>query len=142
MVAFQSVLECDFLNVRIVAESSVQVQKGDGLVSAGTDQCFDCTLPTSSETSETILEERVNSTNQLVGDYYDVVVFSLLLSYLPCTVQRMTCCMNAHRVLQPHGLLLVVSPDSSHQNRHAALMKDWRHCVESVGFHRYTGRNA
>ena len=132
LVAFQSVLECDFLNVRIVPESGVEVQKDNGLVPIGTEQC----LPASS--SEIVLEEqRMNNTNQLVGDYYDVVVFSLLLSYLPCTVQRLTCCVNAHRVLQPHGLLLVVTPDSSHQNRHAALMKDWRHCVESVGFHRY-----
>ena len=73
---------------------------------------------------------------QLCGDHYDVVVFSLLLSYLPCTTQRLTCCVNAHRVLRLHGLLLVISPDSSHQNRHAALMVGWKHCIETVGFHR------
>ena len=114
------------------------VQKDNALVPIGTEQCVDYAPASSSETGEIVPEEqRMNSTNQLVGDYYDVVVFSLLLSYLPCTVQRLTCCVHAHRVLQPHGLLLVVTPDSSHQNRHAALMKDWRHCVESVGFHRY-----
>lgn len=75
--------------------------------------------------------------SQLPGEAYDVVVFSLLLSYLPSTTQRMTCCVNAHKVLQLHGLLLIVSPDSSHQNRHAALMTDWRRCIEAVGFHRW-----
>ena len=73
---------------------------------------------------------------QLHGDSYDVVVFSLLLSYLPSTSQRMSCCVNAHRVLRLHGLLLIVTPDSSHQNRHAALMVGWRTCIEALGFHR------
>ena len=77
-----------------------------------------------------------SSSPEMSRDSFNVVVFSLLLSYLPCTEQRLKCCVNAHQVLQPHGLLLVVSPDSSHQNRHAALMKQWKHCIEDIGFHR------
>ena len=74
---------------------------------------------------------------QLQAESFDVAVFSLLLSYLPCTQQRLQCCVNAHRVLRLHGLLLVVTPDSSHQNRHAGMMKSWKECIEAIGFHRW-----
>ena len=126
--------------MKIGTESVDEVQQCSAI---GTGHCVDCVPTSASEASENVVseEQRVSSTNQLLGDYYDVVVFSLLLSYLPCTVQRLTCCVNAHRVLQPHGLLLVVTPDSSHQNKHAALMRDWRNCVEAVGFHRYIYRS-
>lgn len=70
-------------------------------------------------------------------DAFDVVVFSLLLSYLPSVKQRFLCCVNAHKALRPHGLLLVITPDSSHQNKHAALIVQWKHCLEAIGFHRY-----
>ena len=74
---------------------------------------------------------------ELPAGWFDVVVFSLLLSYLPSPSQRMTCCLKAHQALKTHGLLLVLTPDSSHQNRHAALMKDWRTAMEALGFHRW-----
>ena len=74
---------------------------------------------------------------QLQESSFDAVMFSLLLSYFPATRQRMQCCINAHRVLRPYGLLLVVTPDSSHQNRHAGMMKDWRTSIEAVGYHRW-----
>lgn len=70
-------------------------------------------------------------------DHYDVVVFSLLLSFMPAPRQRLECCVRAHRVLKLHGLLLVVTPDSSHQNKHAVMMKDWKLCIEGLGFHRW-----
>lgn len=70
-------------------------------------------------------------------DSYDVVVFSLLLSFFPCPLQRLLCCCRAHQVLRLHGLLLVVTPDSSHQNKHAHMMKDWKACIEAIGFHRW-----
>ena len=68
---------------------------------------------------------------------FDVVVFCLLLSYFPHPAQRLKCCSNAHKVLRMHGLLLVVTPDSSHQNRHAALMKQWKSGIEGLGFSRW-----
>ena len=68
---------------------------------------------------------------------FDVVVFSLLLSYLPLSQQRLECCCRAHRLLRLHGLLLVIVPDSSHQNKHVAMMKDWKTCIEAIGFHRW-----
>lgn len=125
----QSVLECDFLSVNIVSKS-------DQLIHCQREQCVDCQpkIPTAHETAKAA--RPIHIPPYLYGDYYDVVVFSLLLSYLPCTTQRLTCCINAHRVLQLHGLLLVVSPDSSHQNKHAALMVKWKQCIEAIGFHR------
>lgn len=68
---------------------------------------------------------------------FDVVVFCLLLSYLPHPAQRLKCCFNAHKILRMHGLLLVITPDSSHQNRHAALMKQWKSGIEGLGFSRW-----
>ncbi|KAK7891613.1 hypothetical protein WMY93_023576 [Mugilogobius chulae] len=66
-----------------------------------------------------------------------VVVFSLLLSYFPSPYQRWICCKKAHELLDLHGLLLIITPDSSHQNRHALMMRSWRVAVESLGFKRY-----
>lgn len=74
---------------------------------------------------------------QLPIGWYDVVVFSLLLSYMPSTEQRLLCCINAHKALRLHGLLLIITPDSSHQNKHAEMMKSWKHCIEELGFHRW-----
>lgn len=122
-------LECDFLSVNIVSKSDQLVHYQREHV-----QCIDCQPEIPDTSHETA--KAAKPIHHLHGDYYDVVVFSLLLSYLPCTKQRLTCCINAHRVLQLHGLLLIVSPDSSHQNKHAALMVKWKQCIEAIGFHR------
>lgn len=66
-----------------------------------------------------------------------MAVFSLFLSYLPSTEQRMQCCINAHSILAPHGVLLVITADSSHQNRHVDMMKSWCTAIEGIGFHRW-----
>ena len=62
---------------------------------------------------------------------------SLLLSYMPSTEQRLMCCVNAHKALRLHGLLLIITPDSSHQNKHTEMMKSWKHCIEELGFYRW-----
>lgn len=74
---------------------------------------------------------------ELLAETVDVVVFSLLLSYFPSSEQRLKCVKNAHRLLQLHGMLLIITPDSSHQNRHAVMMKSWRHALEYLGFTRF-----
>ena len=120
--------ECDFLSVNVVSKSEQLVHQRQ--------QCVDCQpeIPdTAHETAKAARPIPIPPVPYLYGDYY---VFSLLLSYMPCTTQHLTCCINAHRVLQLHGLLLVVSPDSSHQNKHAALMVNWKQCIEAIGFHR------
>lgn len=64
-------------------------------------------------------------------------MFSLLLSFLPVPQQRLECCCRAHRLLKLHGLLLLIMPDSSHQNKHVAMVKAWKTGVEAIGFHRW-----
>ncbi|XP_014675306.1 PREDICTED: probable methyltransferase BTM2 homolog, partial [Priapulus caudatus] len=68
---------------------------------------------------------------------FHVVVFSLLLEYLPSPAPRWRCCGTAHALLRDGGLLVVVTPDSKHVNRNAPQMRAWRAAVESLGFRRW-----
>ncbi|XP_055639289.1 S-adenosylmethionine sensor upstream of mTORC1 [Toxorhynchites rutilus septentrionalis] len=68
--------------------------------------------------------------------YFDAVVFSLMLEYIPTSGQRMHCCQKAYDVLKPEGLLLIVTPDSCHQGANAKLMKNWRYSLGLLGFAR------
>jgi hypothetical protein len=68
---------------------------------------------------------------------FDVVVFCLLLSYLPAKAQRWTCCLKAHKLLKDNGLLIIITPDSSHQNKNMAMIKSWKTAIESIGFLRW-----
>ncbi|XP_055548297.1 S-adenosylmethionine sensor upstream of mTORC1-like [Wyeomyia smithii] len=72
----------------------------------------------------------------LVRSYYDAVVFSLLLEYLPASEQRLKCCLKAYDVLKPEGILLIITPDSRHQGANAKLMKNWRFTLGLMGFTR------
>lgn len=72
------------------------------------------------------------------GQLFHAVVFSLLLEYLPEPRCRWLCCVKAHRLLLVGGLLLVVTPDSSHVGRRAQQMKDWRRAIEAIGFSRFS----
>lgn len=74
--------------------------------------------------------------NQLEAEYYHVVVFCLLLSYFPSPFQRWKCCIHAHQLLTDNGLLLIITPDSSHQNRNSKMVKSWKEAIESIGFTR------
>ena len=108
--AHPTVLSCDFLSVNI-SESSTR--------------------------SELEGEVAGNGIHHIKAGLFDIVVFSLLLSYFPSTHQRLQCCINAHKALCLHGILLIITPDSSHQNRHAGMMKSWKQCIEAIGFHRW-----
>lgn len=68
---------------------------------------------------------------------FHIIIFSLLLSYFPSCVQRWECCKKAHRLLCTNGILLVITPDSSHQNKNSAMMKSWKTGIESLGFVRW-----
>lgn len=104
----QSVLECDFLSMRIRDEIS----------------------PVPARFASTCV-------HTLFTGSFDVVVFSLLLSFFPLPLPRLQCCCRAHQLLKMHGLLLLITPDSSHQNKHAAMIKAWKTCIEAIGFHRW-----
>ncbi|XP_049578557.1 S-adenosylmethionine sensor upstream of mTORC1 [Syngnathus scovelli] len=112
--AVESVYKCDFLNL--------QLQRP---------------LQLTGEAVEAFLRHLHSPIDALPGRLFHVVVFSLLLSYFPSPYQRWICCKKAHELLELHGLLLIITPDSSHQNRHALMMRSWRVAVESLGFKRY-----
>uniref|UniRef100_A0A8D8G5I6 S-adenosylmethionine sensor upstream of mTORC1 n=1 Tax=Culex pipiens TaxID=7175 RepID=A0A8D8G5I6_CULPI len=85
------------------------------------------------ESSSTISSESIE---ELPKSYFDVVVFSLLLEYLPASDQRLKCCKKAYDVLKPEGILLIITPDSRHQGANAKLMKNWRYTLGLMGFSR------
>lgn len=74
--------------------------------------------------------------DSFVAESCHVVVFSLLLEYLPTSKQRVACCQTAWKLLIVDGLLLIVTPDSRHQHRNHRFTRDWRNTIESIGFAR------
>ncbi|XP_011865560.1 PREDICTED: probable methyltransferase BTM2 homolog [Vollenhovia emeryi] len=85
---------------------------------------------------EKILSQDTRDVRQLPADFFDSVVFSLLLEYLPCPEQRYVCCRNAYDVLKSGGILIIVSPDSKHVGANAKLMRSWRYTLSRMGFMR------
>ncbi|XP_038067552.1 S-adenosylmethionine sensor upstream of mTORC1-like [Patiria miniata] len=112
--AVDSVHKCDFLNLQLQPS-----------------------LECAPDTVDTYLRTLKSPVETLPRETFHVVVFSLLLSYFPSPYQRWICCQKAHQLLQLNGLLLIITPDSSHQNRNAAMIKSWRRAVESLGFRRW-----
>ncbi|KAK2588838.1 hypothetical protein KPH14_001708 [Odynerus spinipes] len=66
---------------------------------------------------------------QLPEESFDVVVFSLLLEYMPCPEQRYLCCSKAYSLLKKNGILFIISPDSKHVGANVKLIKSWRKCI-------------
>lgn len=67
---------------------------------------------------------------------YDVVIFSLLLEYMPSSEQRLICCKKAYDILDSEGILIIITPDSKHVGANAKLMKNWRYTLALMGFSR------
>ncbi|BFZ08531.1 hypothetical protein BsWGS_11569 [Bradybaena similaris] len=111
--AKQTVLQCDFLKLA-TSDSAAPVNPLDFNLS---------------NLSSPVL--------QLPCASFHVVVFSLLLEYLPAAEQRWQCCVKAHSLLAVNGLLLIVTPDSHSQHRNAPMMKSWKQAIESLGFQRW-----
>lgn len=106
--ATDEVYECDFLNVAL-GNSTEIAQCPDG---------------------------QTQSIQQFGRNSYHVIVFSLLLEYLPSSEQRLKCCERAYELLQNEGLLCIITPDSKHLNINAKLMKTWRYALAQLGFGR------
>jgi len=81
--------------------------------------------------------QKGNVLKLLQSESFDVVVFSLMLSYLPTQQQRWDCCVKAYRLLCDNGLLLLVESDSAHQHRNAHQIRAWKSALQSIGFIRY-----
>ena len=108
-ISCQSVLRCDFLKLEI----------------------------TDSLTKLLDIETLTEPVTSLPASAFHVVVFSLLLEYLPSVHLRWLCCQKAHKLLELHGLFIVITPDSNHQNKNAPMMKRWKAAIESLGFSRW-----
>ncbi|KAM7345330.1 S-adenosylmethionine sensor upstream of TORC1 [Cochliomyia hominivorax] len=72
----------------------------------------------------------------LPKQYYECVVFSLLLEYIPSSELRLECCRKAYDLLRFEGILIIITPDSQHVGKNAALMKNWRYTLGTMGFTR------
>jgi 25S rRNA (adenine2142-N1)-methyltransferase len=64
------------------------------------------------------------------------VLFCLLLEYLPSSLQRINCCEKAYKVLKTEGILVIITPDSSHEMKNSKLIKNWRWTLAKIGFQR------
>ncbi|EDW74377.1 uncharacterized protein Dwil_GK21419 [Drosophila willistoni] len=73
------------------------------------------------------------SVKKLPAGYYDCVIFSLLLEYMPSAEQRLSCCQKAYDLLRPEGILVIITPDSQHVGKNANLMKNWRYSLAKLG---------
>uniref|UniRef100_T1JBH3 Uncharacterized protein n=1 Tax=Strigamia maritima TaxID=126957 RepID=T1JBH3_STRMM len=89
---------------------------------------------TRNEIDESYLSSLPHTISHLNEETFSVVVFSLLLEYLPTPRHRWICCEKAYHLLKPEGLLFIVTPDSNHQNRNAAMIKSWKIALQHIGF--------
>ncbi|KAM7299318.1 S-adenosylmethionine sensor upstream of mTORC1 [Ixodes scapularis] len=103
--AREGVLECDFLKLRV-------------------------TDPSGGRWSPYVL---TNPLVELPAASFQAVVMCMVLEYLPSCLQRWTFCRKAAALLRPYGLLLVVTPDSKHQQRNAAMVASWKEALGNLG---------
>lgn len=73
---------------------------------------------------------------QLPENSFDIVVFCLLLEYLPSSEQRFLCCSKAYRLLKVSGVLFILTPDSKHESANSKVMKSWRIALAHLGYWR------
>lgn len=104
----ESVLKCDFLRV-----------------------------PINEMDQTSVIATTQNDTNSVVclkENGFDVVIFCLLLEYLPSPRLRYKACLRAKQLLKTNGLLLLVTPDSSRNHAKNELqMKSWRLAFANMG---------
>lgn len=83
-------------------------------------------------------ELRINSSriDSLPANHYDVILFSLLLEYMPSSDQRLKCCEKAYDLLKIEGTLIIITPDSNSQHTNSQLIKNWQYVMSIIGFQR------
>jgi len=79
---------------------------------------------------EQINDEEVTG---LKKESFHVVIFCLLLEYLPSVRQRLQCIEKAIELLSMDGLLCIITPDSSHMGKNLDQMKAWRKGLALLG---------
>lgn len=86
--------------------------------------------------ADEVVVQESESFDKLQRSSFDVIIFSLLLEYMPTSQQRLKCCQNAYDLLLPEGILIVITPDSKHVGANAKLVKNWRYSLSLMGFSR------
>lgn len=97
---------------------------------ANVTKCDFLNVPVTRSSSET---EKLFS---LPENYYHVIVFSLVLEYLPSAEQRLLFCKKAYKLLKTEGLLFIITPDSKHVGANFKIMKTWKFLLAEMGFSR------
>jgi 25S rRNA (adenine2142-N1)-methyltransferase len=86
------------------------------------------------------IEDRLQIANKTVeilpSNYFHAVIFCLLLEYLPSSAQRIKCCEKAYKALKTEGILIIITPDSSHEMKNSKQIKNWRWTLSKIGFTR------
>jgi 25S rRNA (adenine2142-N1)-methyltransferase len=72
----------------------------------------------------------------LPKNHFHVVIFCLLLEYLPSSTQRIKCCEKAYETLRTNGILIIITPDSNHEMKNSKQIKNWRWTLAKIGFQR------
>ncbi|XP_061178797.1 S-adenosylmethionine sensor upstream of mTORC1-like isoform X2 [Saccostrea echinata] len=75
--------------------------------------------------------------SRLPSCVFNVIIFCLLLEYFPSSQQRWKCCVQAHKLLAPDGLLVIISPDSHKQHRNSSMIRSWITAITSLGFSKW-----
>ena len=96
-------------------------------------QCDFLNVPVDMSTREEISSSSVISFKL---SSFDVVIFSLLLEYLPSSFQRWAACKKACSVLKDEGLLVIITPDSKAAHANSKVMKSWRTALSFLGMER------
>ena len=76
----------------------------------------------------------IREVDSLKENGFDVVIFCLLLEYLPSPWLRYKACQRARKLLKTNGLLLIATPDSSRNHaKNEIQMKSWRLAFSKMG---------
>lgn len=108
------------------AENVTSISKGESDADVKEEECEEMNKKS----------DQSNSIRFLRKGFFDVVVFCLLLEYIPSPKQRFLCCEKAYNLLKPNGLLCIITPDSKHQNANVHLYKLWKITLGFLGFSR------
>tara|TARA_X000000368_G_scaffold86046_1_gene65396 strand:+ start:5859 stop:7736 length:1878 start_codon:yes stop_codon:yes gene_type:complete len=89
--------------------------------------------------TEVLLKKSTSSSKQLEGlqmSSFNVVVLSLVLTYVPTPEKRFQMIINARKCLKGDGdgLLMIIEPHGFDKSKENLVAKTWQKSIESVGF--------
>lgn len=103
-------------------------------ISPSDESVFYCDFLSVPIADELLKDEK--SVQELAQSHFNVVIFCLLLEYLPSSDMRVKCCEKAYQALQPEGILVIITPDSNHETKNSKQLKNWRWTLAQIGFQR------